>query len=249
MTLAFYLSRILGGRILVAWLVLLVLALGIDLLRSSSDLVARGGPALLAEYALLRAPILGAVLVPIAVLAGALLGFFMLSTRSEAAIIRSMGLSIWRVLVMLLPLAVALGLAYNLLGDRLSAAAEQRLADLFPLEVIEDAEGREAKPIWHRGRDEILRAIPQAGDGSALLDVTIYELDPNGALSRRLTAVSAEFTGSGWRLSEVEIDRTGQPESHESYDWETLLTPADIFRLAKGQGAVTAGQAQAVLSG
>ncbi|MEM9043650.1 MAG: LptF/LptG family permease [Pseudomonadota bacterium] len=249
MKLMLYLSQILGARILLCWLVLLILAVGIDLLRTASDLVARGGVALLAEYALLRAPLLGAILIPISVLAGGLMGFFTLSTRSEIAVIRATGLSIWRVLAMLVPLAVLLGLAYNVMGDRLSVAAEQRLADLFPLETTPDPSGSTAKPFWNRGSREILRAIPAASDGSALVDLTIYELGSEGTLARRITAASAKFTGDGWQLREVVIDHNGQPQNHAVLDWKSLLTPSDIFRIAKGQGAVSSGQAQAVLSG
>ncbi|MEM8793211.1 MAG: LptF/LptG family permease [Pseudomonadota bacterium] len=245
MTLALYLSRLIALRVALSWVVLLLLAIGIDLLRTSSDLIEQGGPAMVARYAWFQVPVFGSILMPISVLTGATVTFLSLSGRSEMTVIRAAGRSIGRVLFALVPLALVFGGIHYLFEDPLNAWSQKGLSRLFPLEIETSLEER----VWSREGQHVVRASPVADDGSVLSDVTIFRLDREGKMTERLTAETARFLGDGWQLEGVVRLGTGEAEIIDSLLWETQTTPVDIFRLAEGQRSVTPGEARAVLSG
>lgn len=246
MTLAKYLSKIIGARVLLCWIVLLILALSIDLLSVASGLLETGGPALLAKYAGLRVPMLGSILVPVAVLIGGVVAFLTLSARSELTIIRAAGKSTRGLLLALAPLSLALGIVNFLLLDTFSAWAERGLAELFPIEVSVEAAGAE---VWSRDGESVMRARPVAPDGSELAEITIFGLDDRGHYRDRLDAEHAVYVGGGWKLSGVRRTVGGETEYLGTMRWETRATPSTIFSLSEGQSMVSIDQARAALSG
>lgn len=253
MTLTLYLTRMVGGRILAAAAVLLILGVGFDLLRSAGVLVERGGTRAVFLYAWLRVPQIAANMLPVAVLMGATVAFLSLSSRSEAAVIRAAGISIFRLLVRLVPLALLLGGAYSVLGDRLTERAEIRINEAFPPVEAEVPPGSrpEAQPVWVRTGGEVIRAHPATREGDELERVTIYRLDDDGHLATRLFAARATRGREGWTLSDVEITRAGQIEidSVAEMSWSTPLRPRDVFKLAEGRRFASSAAARKVLAG
>ena len=249
MTLRFYLSKAVGLQIALNWIVLLLLAIGIELLRSSSDLIERGGVAMLAQYAWLQVPLLGTALFPISVLTGGVIAFLTLSVRSELTIIRAAGKSIRQTLVALIPLAIVLGIFQHQLGGMFSAMAQRSLTALIPLEIRTGLEAERGDAVWSRAGGEVVRAFPAAPDGTLLSDVTIYLLDNEGHMTGRLTAALARYTGDGWKLTDVARITADEVENFVTQHWDTRTTPADILSLADGQREAGLDRAQAVLAG
>lgn len=249
MTFSLYLSKAIGAQIVLNWVVLLLLAIGIELLRSSSDLIERGGVAMLAEYAWLQVPLLGTVLFPISVLTGTVIAFLTLSMRSELTIIRAAGKSIKQALIALIPLAIVLGIFHHQLSGMFSAMAQRGLTALIPLEIPSGATPEKGDAVWSRAGGEVVRAYPAAADGRLLADVTIFQLDGLGHMTGRLTATLAKFTGEGWKLTDVSQTTNSEITHFVTLHWDTQTTPADILSLADGQREAGLDRAQAVLAG
>lgn len=249
MTLSLYLSRFIGARIFMCWGVLLLIALGIDLLRASSDLIDRGGVPMVAQYAWYSFPLIGTVLVPISALTGAIIGFLTLVARSELTVVRAAGKSTWSLLASLMPLALLLGLCHHLLGDTLTTWSERGLSEMFPLEVGASTEAEDAREVWLREGNSVIRAVPVAGDGSVLENFALYRLDADGALVDRLTAESARYDGDGWNLTSALRWSDGSTVDLGATFWEGRITPHEIFIAAEASSVNSMDNVRAVLAG
>ena len=183
MTMGLYLTRLVGGRILAALAGFLVLGLSLDLLETSTELIDEHGLAGLAEYAALRAPLVLLTVFPLGVLVGATLAFLALAARSEMVVVRSAGMNTVRVVLLLLPLALVCGLAQNLLAARAGPAAEQALVARFP-GLFESGEIEEE--VWLRDWRAVIRIGGATADATTLRDVSIFETDRGGELTRRI---------------------------------------------------------------
>lgn len=246
MTFARYLSRQILRRILGAGAVLLMLALTLDLMANGTDLVEAGGSRAVLEYAALRTPLLAVTLMPPAVLIGTALGFLLLAARSELTAVRASGSGTLRLLVMLIPVAIALGGAYSLLGDRLLSAAETRIALRFP----EAAEaGRETEDLWIRAPGAVAHVARASADARELQGVTLHLVDPSGRISGRIRAARASYADGAWKLEEVRIRPLGGALStRDTYFWTSALDPSDILR-SGSEVAASSDEASAVLAG
>ena len=156
MTLALYLSRQVGVRIVAVLAGLVALGLSLDMLENSARIIEHYGVAGLGEYALLRAPLVLVMIMPLGVLFGAALAFLSLAVRNEMVVLRTAGYNTARVLLLLIPLAAICGVAQSYLAGRLGPAAEQalveRFPDLFKTRAIEEE-------IWLRDRHDSMVAI------------------------------------------------------------------------------------------
>ena len=246
MTLALYLSRQFGGRILAVGLVLLALGLGLDLLDNATDVIRDNGSGAVFEYAALRVPLITINLLPIAVLLGATLAFLALAARSELVAMRAVGVNTLRILALLAPLALALGGGYSLLIDRGAVLAEAGLIELFP-EVAGQPEPGEA--IWARTDTEVIRFHGDRDGGAVLSRVTIFALDAGGTITSRFDADEARWDGAVWQLVAGTTGAFGATPERALAEWRTRLTPEDIRRLATRPSLVTSGDARAVLAG
>lgn len=245
MTLTIYLTRVIALRVLAAALVLLLLGLSLDLLKSATDLLEEGGAHALFVYAALRAPLIMATLFPIAVLTGGVLGFLILSRRSEMIVIRAMGRSVFATLKLLIPCAVLLGVTYHLLDDRIAPWSEELLSITFPKSTDAAEVGAE---IWSRAPDEVIHARLASADGTALSEITFWRLDADGQITARATAEGARYDRGRWLLDGFIPDAAVEATAIEA-PWETRLTPAVARALAVGALAVSTATAQDVLTG
>jgi lipopolysaccharide export system permease protein len=247
MTLAVYISKLVAARVLAVVLSLSALALGLDMLENSTEIVERYGSDQLGSYAVLRLPLVLVAVLPISTLIGAALAFLTLALRSEMTVLRGAGTNTLRVLAMLVPLALAFGLIQNVLASWAGPAAERALAEQFP----QVAEGRDLdREVWLRDWSAVIR-IGRADPGAVTLsDISIFELDERGRLLFRLDADSAGYTDNGWRLAGVV--RTGanlQPEKLPELMWRSRLTPAGILSVARRSELVDAGEVRDILAG
>jgi lipopolysaccharide export system permease protein len=247
MTLGIYISKLVAARVLAVVLSFSALALGLDMLENSTEIVERYGSDQLGTYAVLRLPLILVAVLPISTLIGAALAFLTLAMRSEMTVMRGSGTNTLRMLAMLVPLALVFGAVQNVLASWAGPAAERTLAEQFP----RVAEGRDLdRELWLRDWSAVIR-IGRAAPGAAeLSDISIFELDDRGRLRYRMDAESAHFNDDVWRLQG--ITRTGaslQPETLPDMQWTTRLTPAGILSVARRSELVDAGEVREILAG
>ncbi|MEM9762981.1 MAG: LptF/LptG family permease [Pseudomonadota bacterium] len=251
-TLVLYLNTSMARAILLPLAGLAMLALAIELREKAASLLAFGGAEALLLYALLALPELVVTVAPIALLAGAVLGFAILARRGEAVILRAAGLGTLQIGTALLPLGIALGAALHLLDDRLVPfAAEQRAAAFGAL----DAEEGKARVVWLRAPGWVIRAQPLNSDGTVLGALTVFGLGPDGALQRRVDARLAEHQGGTWRLSDAVETVVGAARSDERAlpqapaVWHSALVPEDVRALLGNESMLSRADAEAAMAG
>jgi lipopolysaccharide export system permease protein len=247
MRLGLYLTRLIGGRIAAVLTGFVLLGLSLDLLETSTRLIDEEGVGGLAFYALLRAPLILLTVLPLGVLVGAVIGFLALAARSEMVVLRAVGLSTVRIVVMLVPLVLLCGAVQNQLAARLGPAAEQVLVERFP--ALFESRAIEEE-VWLRDWRAVIRIGSATADGATLSDVSIFELAPGGELARRIDAASAQYSGEAWRLEEVTRTLPDEaPVRLASLDWSGRLTPAGILSAARRPELVAAEDVRSILAG
>src|SRR5690606_7933668 len=86
---------------------------------------------LLAWITLLRLPAYTEILLPFAVLVGSIAALLLLARKSELAVMRAGGMSVWQFLRPALGVAVALGVLSSIAFNPLAAGARDRAEDLY----------------------------------------------------------------------------------------------------------------------
>lgn len=160
----------------------------------------------LGKYALLRLPSIVATFIGIATLLALLLTLSELSYRGELVAIWASGVSPFRVMLMLTPLAIILGAANFLINDKAIPMSEPILQRWG----IGDYGSKKLKvgekdPIWMRSGNDILRAVRSNTNSTMLEGVTIFKRDDAGHLSEQIMAERAQLVSGRWELSNVII--------------------------------------------
>ncbi len=243
-TLELYLARKFLTSILGTFLLCSILIFMIDfveLLRQSGKYGAV--PAWkLAWITMLRLPAYTELLLAFAVLVGSIAAFLMLARKSELAVMRSGGMSVWQFvrpgLVVAFTLGVLAVVAYNPLAAYARGVAEKLTAEAF---------GRENNVLRLRNSGSWLRqdgldgeSIINAGHvskrGSRLTGVTAFVYDRNGRFLERIDGREADLKEGYWLVSDALVSRVGvAPETYGSYLLSSYLTPA---RVADALGTV-----------
>ena len=206
-----------------------------DLLNNAFGLLSRHGESLwvLIRYSGLRLPEIIAFLLPFATLLATLLTLSRLTQNNEILAAKAAGLSFYRMLAMLLPVAIVLAALNFLLVDRVNPRT-QRILTTWDSEARASAgetDAANATGIWIRDGDSPVRVSVVLDDGRELHDVTIFARDEGGNLTRRITADVAIYQGDGrWALYGVEElvmhrHSGGEFFRRETDTWEGTLRP------------------------
>ena len=164
------------------------------------------GLAMIGKYILYRAPATLATFLPISLLLALLLAITELSYRNELTAMWSIGLSPPRLIVMLVPVTLAIGLLHFALVDRLVPLAAPTLRAWGIADYGEKKLSiGEKDPIWLRSGTNIMRAASANRDASRLTDVTIFRRDAKGILLEQIYASSASLGAQGWTLQNAVI--------------------------------------------
>lgn len=231
-TISFYVAwQFAKWSLLIAAAIALLLQM-VDIFDRGDAFVERGmGLADMGRYALLRLPAILQQAIPIAALAGGMIAFLNLSRSQEMVAIRSAGISQYRLLLMVLPVAALLSLAVYLLADRVAPRSEVALTSWWRSTAPPDA-GKPPSERWFRIGGDIVEAGSASPDGSRLQGLTIYRRDPAGLLTERIAARSASVGQGAWTLSGVAGARIGrggaEPFEASRMDWPTPLRAADV---------------------
>jgi lipopolysaccharide export system permease protein len=242
LTLSRYIAKLFFVAIATTFAVCALLTFMIDfveLLRLSGNHGSVPGGTLV-QIALLRLPGFVEFLIGFAVLVGSISALVYLNRKSELAVMRAGGMSVWQFLRPGLMVGLAIGLfammVYNPLASSGRANSDKLFAKAFGNETnLLRAQGGGS---WIRqvGADgeSILGAAAASNQGLTLTGVMIIAYDRDGHFSERIDAGRAELKDGYWALTDAWVSRLGQePEKFSSYLVSTYLTP-DRVRDALG---------------
>lgn len=227
-----FLIAILGTFLLCALLIFMIDF--VEVLRQSGKYGSVAGRTLV-WITLLRLPAYTEILLAFAVLVGSIAALLMLNRKSELAVMRAAGMSVWQFLAPGLAVAFLLGVlavtAYNPMAATARAEAERLFAEAF---------GRESNFLRTQGGGSWLRQdgadgtsvinAGRASDGGLKLStVTIFQFDKDGRFVERIDGERATLREGFWQVEQAWLTRMGrEPDQYDTYLVSTYLTPERV---------------------
>ena len=256
MTLTRYLSRLFAIRIfavLVAMSALIELIEMLDAMRRLLGPEAHISNVL--TFSILRLPLAMEQLFLLAILVGAVLAFRTLAANSEMAILRAAGLSPYRLLRSLIPLALVLAALNYVLVDRIAPAAERAFAQWWATVTPNGDDNDDTSPraLWLRAGGDIVSVGSISDDARQLTDVVIYRRDPSGKIRERVAAASANYAERQWTLATVEILDLGEDGAtavhRDTMPWPEGPSPGNMKDIAHPTERISSTKSAEILEG
>lgn len=237
MTLSRYLLHVFLTAILSALIVLIALAELLDLLDNANTVLSRNQRILdLAHYALLIMPSIAASAIPAATLIGAMAAFAGLAAHNEIIGMRAAGITLYRIVAALMPVALFIGLVYFVLLFLVTPTTEVAVHGWLatPDEETETpGNGMTQGNFWVSSGSNILSFDSISEDGKQLRKVSLYQLDGDGRLVERTTAEQAVRLDGSWRLETAVRTPVGEsgpgPEIFETLAMPGGPQPAEVL--------------------
>ncbi|MFY9628690.1 MAG: LPS export ABC transporter permease LptG [Methylocystis sp.] len=214
----------------------------VELLRRASD-NPDAGPGTVAMLALMRVPYQTEMILPFAVLFGAMATFVDLTRKLELVVARASGVSVWQFLAPPLLTAFALGLfsvtAYNPVAALLKQRSDQMELELFGVQ----GSVRVDHGVWRRyhGVDglAVIHATNSAKGGAELTGVSVNVYAPEGGFIERVEASRATLQPGAWLLEEAQVSAPGEPPAQVgNYLLATDVTPEELAATSAAPAAV-----------
>ncbi len=204
-----------------------------DIFDRFSDLVHYGGLGLLGlEYFALKIPLIVAQLLPVACLAGALLGFALLNRTGEILACQQLGISRLEMALPVLMVAAAISIFGFALSETVVPLAMRQAKYLYEVQLKKrHLRGVFAnRHIWVRVRGGFLSADSYDRKHMVLHGVTAYRLGPDYAVHDIFRAAGGRWTGHGWDTTGVTRYRLdgATVSSSEPERFAIDITPADL---------------------
>lgn len=226
------LGRYLSRSVLNATLAVLLVVVGLDyiftLLEELKRLTDTYTLANAAIYLLIRLPERIYLFLPVGILVGVLIGLGSLASTSELTVMRAAGVSIPR-LIMHASRPVVVLLILAMLVSEYFLLHWAQAADTYRWE---SRTGRQAstvstaRDLWLK-EDLSFYRINVARDDGRLLGITLYELNDDWQLKRRITAPEADYQEGEWHLQEVREIQMGGEQLKENF-YPSLVLPLPI---------------------
>lgn len=230
---AYMISKMVLTRFLAILLGLSLFVLTLEVAAYSKDVLAidaDGGTLSSAfTYVMHRMPLTLATFLPMSLLMALLLTLTELSYRNELVAIWASGVSPGRLIFLMVPLAILVGIAHFALLDRAVPAAAPSLRDWgigdYGKERLKIGE---KDPIWLRSGNDIMRAASASRDSRRLEDVVIFKRDADGLLLEQVFAERAVQTNGVWDLSNATTYFRGNkpPEKSATLQYSGRMRPA-----------------------
>jgi lipopolysaccharide export system permease protein len=177
-----------------------------DIFDRFDDLMRYGGFGLIGlEYFALKLPLIVSQLLPVASLAGVLLGFALLNRTGEVLACQQLGISRFEMSVPVLMLAAIVSVCHFALAETVVPTATREAKHLYQVEL----QRRKIygiffnRRIWVRVRDGFLSAEYYDGHTKMLHGVTLYRVGPDYSLSTVEHAAAAAWNGRQWGPTEL----------------------------------------------
>ena len=209
-----------------------------DVFDRFNDLIHYGGFGLLGlEYFALKIPLIVSQLLPVACLAGVLLGFALLNRTGEVLACQQLGVSRLEMTAPVLAVAVVVVIFNFALNETVVPLSTRQARYLYEVELKKrQIKGIFANQrIWVRERDGFLSAEHYDARHRTLLGVTLYQLGPDYALRDIEHATSATWNGAGWlpdHATSFKLDQQGKVWAAASQNlFGQSLKPSDLSLL------------------
>ncbi|MEM8772368.1 MAG: LPS export ABC transporter permease LptG [Pseudomonadota bacterium] len=222
-----------GGLLLILLCLILLIDL-IENLRFTGKVEDAGLPVAI-SLTLLRAPALAQTLIPFVFLFGSIWMFYQLNKRSELSVMRSAGLSVWRVLG---PAALIAALSGLLIITIVDPVSSQMLSYAETLKNQKQGKTRDLVKvfrdgIWLRQRNDAAHVIinAQSHDRArgALVEVSVWRFSPESAFIERIDADEAVLAGATMELRGARITAPNDELRRAPvYALQTELTSDDL---------------------
>ncbi|HQR60418.1 MAG TPA: LPS export ABC transporter permease LptG [Methylophilaceae bacterium] len=224
-----YLSRELISSILFIMLALLAMFSFFDLIQELEDF-GKGtyGMGKMLLFVLLKAPGHVYEVVPLAVLIGTLYALAQLARFSELVILRVSGISMFSMGMVLLRVGMLFTIMTFLVGE-LVAPLSERSAQRMRIHATDSLVAQDFRSgLWAKDGDSFVN-IEDVLPDSELLNVHIYEFDPEFHLRMITNAKGGKFTKGRWDLHDVTQTRfSGQKISTQTFPqayWDSAIRP------------------------
>ena len=184
---------------------------------------------------LLRLPAYSELLLAFAVQVGAIGALLMLSRKSELAVMRAAGMSVWQFLRPALLVALILGAlsitVYNPMAAAARAEAERLFSEVFGRES--NFLSAQSSGAWLRqeGADgaSVVSALTVQSRGMTLLSPMIIQYNRGGQFAERIDGDRASLKDGFWEIDNAVVTRMGQPpERYATYLVSTFLSPERV---------------------
>jgi lipopolysaccharide export system permease protein len=233
------LDHFLGGQFLgpfaVCLAVFTVAYLMGDMFDRFNDLIHYGGFGLLGlEYFALKIPLIVSQLLPVACLAGVLLGFALLNRSGEVLACQQLGISRLEMAFPVLIIAVVIAMFDFVLSETIVPISAHASRYLYEVELKK----RELKGvfahqhIWVRARSGFLSAERYDARTQTLRGVTLYQLGPDYGLRNIVHANTAAWDGHAWipaKPTSFRLSASGEVSvAPEAAMLERSVKPADL---------------------
>ncbi|HKV54342.1 MAG TPA: LPS export ABC transporter permease LptG [Candidatus Binataceae bacterium] len=209
-----------------------------DMFDRFNDLIHYGGFGLLGlEYFAFKLPLIISQLLPVAGLAGVLLGFALLNRSGEVLACQQLGISRLEMMFPVLMVAVLISLFNFALSETVVPTATRAARYLYEVELKKrQLKGVFAnQSIWVRIRDGFISADRYDSYGPILRGVTIYRIAPDYSLRGIIHARSARWNGTAWSPDDsttYRLARNGSVSGHErTGNFGASLKPSDLSLL------------------
>ncbi len=215
-TLGRYFAKRLFAMILVVYGVCVMIVFFIDFVEMMREAAKVDASAFDVVFlTLLRLPAFAELILPFAVLIGAIGTFLMLSRSSELTIVRASGVSVWQFLLPSLLVAGIIGIfaatVYNPLAAQAKLAADRMFANTFTAQG--GGRANQDTALWLRqdGPDgpSIIYARASADRGTTLAGLTLLQFDLNKKFIERIEADKANLRQGYWELVNASVSSPG----------------------------------------
>ncbi|MGA2409584.1 MAG: LPS export ABC transporter permease LptG [Candidatus Binataceae bacterium] len=172
-----------------------------DVFDRFNDLIHYGGFGLMGlEYFSLKVPLIVSQLLPVACLAGVLLGFALLNRSGEVLACQQLGISRLEMTIPVLMVAVLISMFDFALSETVVPFSTRQARYLYEVELKK----RELKGvfdnqrIWVRVRNGFLSADRYDASDQTLRGITLYRIGPDYSLRDIVHARTATWNGQSW---------------------------------------------------
>jgi len=224
-----YVARHVVNGTFVWLLALVVLFSFISLVDDLGD-VGRGDYTMLRalEYMALTTPRRAFDLFPLAALIGALTGLGALAAGSELVVIRSSGVSVYRICAAVLGGALILMLAAIVLGEVVAPPAERLAQSRRSVAIADELRADSASGFWVRDGNSFIN-IQKVLPGNRMNGVSIYEFDAERRLRVATRASRARYEDGEWVLEGIVQSHIGDGvitrQQVDVATWQALFEP------------------------
>lgn len=185
-----------------------------------------------ALYILLTVPGRTYELFPASVAIGGVLGLGALAAHSELVVMRAAGISIGRIILMVMQGGLVLMLIIVVIGEGVAPASQQRAESLRAAAMSGQGVSRGEQGLWVRDDGRFIN-VGEVLPGRVLRDVEIYSFDGT-RLEQALHAERAVSAGEEWKLDEIRRTRFSNEvlsTSRVASERRTHLVRPELFQL------------------